>query len=230
MESNLAYSRYGDGAPLVLLHGNGENQQIWDAQIAALSAIRLVYTVDTRGHGDTPRGTAPFTLAQFAADLSTFLDQHALSKVDLLGFSDGGNIALLFSLQHPERINRLIVCGANLYPTGMKPMVYCSLVAEYVRLCLISLFSSKATHKRDLFALMVREPHIRPSRLNALPFPTLVIAGSHDIISNRHTRRIATSFPNAALRILSGGHMLPCEQPEAFNAVVLDFLSSETRM
>ena len=88
----------GSGEALVLLHGNGENSSYFQYQIPYFSQKYHVIAVDTRGHGKSPRGTKPFTLIQFAKDLKQLLDQMGLKKVNLLGFSDGGNIALIFAI------------------------------------------------------------------------------------------------------------------------------------
>ena len=96
----------GQGQPLVLLHGNGENCDYFKGQIDAFATSFHVYALDTRGHGQTPRGSAPFTIRQFADDLLAFLDARGIDKADLLGFSDGGNIAMVFAMKYPERVIR----------------------------------------------------------------------------------------------------------------------------
>ena len=113
----------GEGAPLILLHGNGENCEYFVGQIDVFSQHFHVYALDTRGHGKTPRGEAPFTIRQFADDLLGFMDGHGLEKADILGFSDGGNIAMVFAMKYPERVDRLILEGANLDAKGVKPSI-----------------------------------------------------------------------------------------------------------
>lgn len=110
----------GDGYPLILLHGNGENCEYFEGQMDELSDSFHVYAIDTRGHGKTPRGERPFTIRQFADDLLGFMDAHQIVKAHLLGFSDGGNIAMVFAMTYPERVNRLILNGANLDAGGVK--------------------------------------------------------------------------------------------------------------
>ena len=73
-----------------------------------------VYAVDTRGHGKTPRGIEPFTIRQFAEDLLGFMDEYQIEKAHILGFSDGANIAMIFAIRYPERVDRLILNGGNL--------------------------------------------------------------------------------------------------------------------
>lgn len=227
MDISLAYTETGSGFPLVLLHGNGEDRSYFDPQIAPFSTIRRVLAVDTRGHGRSPRGGMPFTLAQFADDLAAFLDERGIAQADLLGFSDGGNIALLFALRWPARVRRLILCGANLYPAGVKPTVLAAIWLVYAGAALAAPLLPPARRTRDLFRLMAREPHIDPAALRRLTMPVLVVAGTRDLIRARHTRLIADSLPSARLLYLPGGHMVSHQQPEVFNDAALAFLAEE---
>ena len=110
----------GDGFPLILLHGNGEDHTYFKDQIRFFSEKYRVIAIDTRGHGQSPRGDGEFSLSRFADDLYDFMIERKIEKAHLLGFSDGGNIALLFALAHPERVCKLILNGANLDPSGLK--------------------------------------------------------------------------------------------------------------
>ena len=123
MDIRQYYIEKGQGEPLILLHGNGENCDYFAGQMDAFARHFHVYALDTRGHGKTPRGDAPFTIRQFAEDLLGFLDTHGIAKAHILGFSDGGNTALIFALKYPERVDRLILNGANLGAKGVKRSV-----------------------------------------------------------------------------------------------------------
>ena len=94
------YIESGKGFPLILLHGNGENHEYFEHQIACFSKTRRVLALDTRGHGRTPRGSAPFTIGQFAEDLKSFMEEQGIEQADILGFSDGGNIAMVFAMKY----------------------------------------------------------------------------------------------------------------------------------
>ena len=220
MHIRLHYTEQGSGFPLLLLHGNGEDGSYFVHQMVFFSQFYRVIAVDTRGHGKSPRGTAPFTIRQFADDLLTFLNQLNIDKADLLGFSDGGNIALTFSLAHPERVEKLILNGANLFPRGMQPLVHLGVHAEY----LWDRIRGDQRHA-ELMQLMRKEPDISFDDLQTLSLPTLVVAGDHDMIRSSHTRRIAGSLPNAQLVILPGDHFVAKKQPDAFNRAVLSFLN-----
>ena len=223
MDIELFYTKQGSGPSLLLLHGNGEDGTYFVHQIAEFSKDFTVYAIDTRGHGNSPRGTAPFTISQFAEDLLAFMDQQGLTKADILGFSDGGNIALTFALRHPDRVHRLILNGANLAPRGVKPLVQLPIVAGYH---FASLFKSpKARAHRELLGLMVNEPRIVPAELKKLTMPVLVMAGTKDMIQERHTQLIAASIPGARLAIIPGDHFIANKEPAAFNRAVRTFFT-----
>ncbi|MDY3993465.1 alpha/beta hydrolase [Evtepia sp.] len=227
MDISLHYLEKGQGKPLILLHGNGEDNSYFVYQVAYFSRFYRVMAIDTRGHGQSPRGTAPFSIQQFAEDLRGFLDQHDIPKAHILGFSDGGNIALTFALHYPERVDRLILNGANLFPAGVKPTVQLPIVLGYHTASLFAKRSPKAKENAALLGLMVKEPNIRPEELNGLTVPTLVIAGTKDMIRESHTRLIARSLPNARLVLLPGDHFIANKEPAAFNRAVRDFLNEE---
>ena len=228
MDIRLHYEKQGSGPPLVLLHGNGEDGSYFARQMEDFSRDFTVYALDTRGHGQSPRGTAPFTISQFADDLLAFLDSEGLERPDLLGFSDGGNIALTFALRHGDRVERLVLNGANLSPKGVKPSVQIPIVLGYH---MASLFpGEKARHNADLLRLMVKEPHIGPADLRRLTMPVLVIVGDRDMIRPGHSRLIAEHIPGAKFVELPGDHFIANKAPTAFNQAVRDFFSETEQM
>ena len=223
MDIELFCTKQGSGPPLLLLHGNGEDGTYFVHQVAEFSRDFTVYAIDTRGHGHSPRGTAPFTISQFADDLLAFMDRHGMEQANLLGFSDGGNIALTFALRHPDRVSRLILNGANLDPRGVKPLVQLPIVLGYH---VASLFKNpQARAHAELLGLMVNEPHIAPVELETLTMPVLVIAGTRDMIRESHTRLIAASIPGARLALIPGDHVIANKEPAAFNRAVRTFFT-----
>lgn len=221
---SLCYTMQGAGPPLLLLHGNGEDGNYFSHQMSYFSRRYTVYAIDTRGHGKTPRGTAPFTIAQFAEDLLDFVDEHDMAQVRLLGFSDGANIALSFALANPERVRRLVLNGANLDPSGVKLSVQIPIILGYKLASLFAKRDPKAKRNAELLGLMVNHPHIDPAALEDLYVPTLVIAGTRDMIRDSHTVLIANSLPNSRLEVIAGDHFIASKNPDAFNEAVAKFL------
>ena len=225
MDIQLHYVEKGSGPPLLLLHGNGENSDYFCRQIDYFQETFHVYAPDTRGHGKSPRGTAPFTLEQFALDLKDFMDEKGIGKADILGFSDGANIALLFALKNPGRVRRLILNGADLFPKGVKRSVQIPIIIGYGIVSLRSLFSKKAIPKKEMLGLMVTQPCSAPGELASLNMPVLVIAGTKDMIRLSHTQLIARSIPGSKLAILEGDHFIASKKWEAFNRSVDAFFT-----
>lgn len=224
MDIELHCEETGDGEPLVLLHGNGEDGTYFAHQIAHFSQRFRVLALDTRGHGKSPRGEAPFTIRQFARDLLAFLDARGIERAHLLGFSDGGNIALVFALAHPERVGKLVLNGANLNTRGVKRSVQVPIELGYRMARLFAGLSAKALANAEMLGLMVNDPNVAPEELAALTAPTLVIAGENDMIREDHTRLIAERIPNARLAFVPGDHFVAAKNPAAFNREVERFL------
>lgn len=215
----------GCGESLILLHGNGENCGYFQGQIDVFARRYHVYALDTRGHGRTPRGDKPFTIRQFADDLLCFMDDHHIERAHLLGFSDGGNIAMVFAIQHPNRVDRLILNGANLNASGVKRSTQIPIEIGY---CIAKLFSDKSESARlnaEMLGLMVNDPNVTPEELKMIQARTLVIAGTKDMIRGSHTRLIAECIPDSHLVFVNGSHFIANKKPKEFNRVVLEFLN-----
>lgn len=221
----LFYEEKGSGDTLILLHGNGEDHTYFKHQIEHFSKKRKVIAIDTRGHGKTSRGTAPFTIRQFADDLYFFMQSHDIEKADILGFSDGGNIALCFAMKYPQKVNKLIADGANLDPTGVKSRFQLPIEIGCRIAGIFAEKNAKAKKNAEMLGLMVNDPNILPIDLGKIVAPTLIIAGTNDLIKRSHTELIAVSIPNAELALIKGDHFVADKNPEEFNAVVEDFLS-----
>ena len=227
MDVEHFYIEKGQGEPLILLHGNGENCDYFAGQIDVFAQQYHVYALDTRGHGKTPRGDAPFTIRQFADDLLAFMDAHDIDKAHILGFSDGGNIAMIFAMKYPDRVLRLILNGANLDAKGVKPSIQIPIEIGYRFAKVFAKKSEEARKHAELLGLMVNDPNVRPEELAAIKAKTLVIAGTKDMIKESQTRLIARSILDAKLVILEGNHLIANKCPEAFNRAVLSFLGDE---
>ena len=229
--ANIFYSEYFPADPqaptLILLHGNGEDHTYFVKQIPAFSPYFRLVLMDTRGQGQSTGGDGELNFSVFAADLLALMDHLQIAKAHLLGFSDGGNLALTFALAHPERVQSLILNGANLEPGGVKLSTQLPIVLGYGCCRLLSPFSHKARQNGTVLGLMVNHPHIPPQALAALTMPALVIVGERDMIRDRHSQLIARSLPNAQfVRIPGGDHFCAAKCPEVFNHAVLSFLQN----
>jgi len=224
MDIKLNYIDKGTGEPLILLHGNGEYLEYFEHQIECFSEEYRVIAIDTRGHGKSPRGEAPFTIRQFADDLKDFMDELEIEKAHILGFSDGGNIAMIFAMKYPERVNKVILNGANLFASGVKLGCQLSITYEYYQALYFAQKYPKAKKKAELYGLMVKDPNIKPRQLKQLKAKTLVLVGDEDLIKLSHSKLIARKLPDGELKVIPGDHWVAKKNPKIYNKVVKDFL------
>lgn len=221
----LHYEEKGSGSPLVFLHGNGEDSSYFDCQTEYFSRTRRVIAVDTRGHGKSARGLAPFTIRQFAEDLYALSERLRLPKFDLLGFSDGANIAMIFAMKYPEKVNKLILNGANLNGNGIKPQVQIPIKIGYFIAKQFSKRSEKALKNAELLGLMVNDPNVPAEELQKITAKTLVVAGTKDMVRKKHTLLIARSIPHSQTVLIRGDHFIAKKNSGAFNDSAERFLN-----
>lgn len=224
MDISLYYREKGNKEPFILLHGNGEDGSYFENQIDYFSDRYRVIALDTRGHGKSPRGNAPFTIEQFSRDLYDFMTGLEISNAIILGFSDGANIAMKFAIKHSNMVKALILNGGNLNSKGVKRTTQIPIEMGYR---IASRFASKspdAKRNAEMLGLMVNEPNISPAELSKITAPTLVICGKRDMIKESHTKEIAVNIPSAKLSIIKGNHFIANKRAAAFNKEVEAFL------
>ena len=192
--TNLYYEKSGIGKPLILLHGNGLTHKIFDKAIPLLAEHFTVYSLDSRGHGQSD-AVLEYHYDDLAEDVKCFIDELALKSPIVYGFSDGGIIALLLAVKYPQLLSQMIISGANTVPKG-------------IRTGWLKLFQCiYAIVKDPKMKMMLREPNITVDMLQSIEIPTTVLAGSRDMIKRSHTEYIANHIPKSTLRILQGeGH------------------------
>lgn len=231
----MYYAEFGQGRPVLLLHGGLSNSEYWDYQVPAL--VRAGYRVivaDSRGHGRSTRTAEPYSYDLMSADVLALLDYLRLPKVDLVGWSDGGIIGLDIAIHHPERLGSLFAYGANSDPSGLIPHGtdspnFARFVArartEYQALSptpdQYDGFVAQITHMWDT------QPDYTADQLRAITVPTTIADGEHDeVIARAHTEYLARTIPRAELRILPNvSHFGMLQNPDEFNGAVLDRLS-----
>lgn len=226
----LYYETYGTGAPLVVLHGNGGSIAALRYQVDFFRSHRRVIAIDSRGHGHSGMGSAILTYEQMADDVAALLGQLQTGPADVLGWSDGGIVALLLALHHPAAVRRIALSGANLSPEALAPDDLANTAAE-LREARRKLAAGDRSRQWEVviqqLQLMVTQPHITPANLARISAPALVLAGEHDVIPAAHTRLIAAGLPHAQLHIFAGaGHGALQEVPEVFNATVEEFFAA----
>ncbi|MFC3562898.1 alpha/beta fold hydrolase [Pedobacter jamesrossensis] len=226
-QGEIYYESYGQGSPLFLLHGNNEHINSFREQIEPLSRHFKVIALDTRGQGNSINNkVSPYTYEQFAKDLSAVMDSLSIKKASLLGWSDGGNTALMFALMHPKKVEKIVVMGANLFPGADAIEEDVIQIFEHRRDSLLKSADPDSQNQMRLADLVLKEPHLDEKALQQIVAPVLVVAGEFDVIKRKHTILIQSFIKNSRLEIIPGSdHYAPLKNPKVFNKIVLDFLA-----
>ena len=228
----------GGGAPVLLLHGGSASSEIWAGEVERLRGSHEVIVIDTRGHGRSSRSAEPFSYAGFASDALGMMDSLRLSRVAVVGWSDGGVTGLVLAIEHPDRVTRLFTYGANFDRTGYSSAPPDSvarangrrfrerMAAEYARLSPTP--DGFPALSAALDTLYAREPAITTAALQSIRVPTGICAGEHEqFITRAHTEALAHWIPGARLIILPGiSHGGPLQDPDGFHRAVETFLDA----
>lgn len=186
---DLSYEVSGLGAPIILLHGNGETHHIFDRIIKPLSAHFTIYAIDLRGHGESSPIT-DYHYSDMADDIYEFIKVLKIDKPILYGFSDGGIIGILLASRYPDLLSRLMVSGVNISPKGLKNGWHILFKIQYL------------LNSDQKIGMMLKEPNISPRELHAITTPTLLLVGSNDVIKKSHTKLIFDNIYGAVLQIV----------------------------
>jgi pimeloyl-ACP methyl ester carboxylesterase len=224
----LYYEIYGRGEPLLLLHGNNESIVSFDKQIPELSKKYMVIAVDSRGQGNSTADSTKLTYELFADDINKLLDFLHIKNTDILGWSDGGNIALILAMKHPDKVKKIAAMAAVLYNDSTSVL---SKINVLIRKQIFEM-EQEGVDSFDmnyrLKKLLLTEPNIHPDSLKQISVPVLIMAGENDIVKQGHTNLIAEKIPKATLKIFKGtGHKAPVDSPTEFNKTVLDFFNKK---
>jgi len=229
---NMYYETYGSGDPLLVIHGNGLSSADVHFQTAYFSRDYTVIAVDSRGHGKTGSGEGKLTYIQMMEDYNSLLEHLNISQASIIGWSDGGILALLLAIHHPDKVNKLAIMGANLRPDQTAIYPWVDELLQPLSKTVDEMIAAGDTsddwqHHRQLLDLLMTQPDIPVESLQKIKAPVLVMAGDKDIIRGEHTLEIFENLPNAHLAILPGQtHWAPIADPVGFNALVEKFFAA----
>lgn len=219
---------YGEGQPLLIIHGNSGSINNFVYQIPYFSQKYKVIVADSRAQGMSKDDGDSLSYEMMADDYAALLSTLKVDSALVIGWSDGGIDGLLLAIRHPEKVKKLAITGANLVPdtTAVPQEIWDMVSPEYQSLKNKNNLTSKEKGQFKLLKLLVEQPHIPLSDLNKIMIPTLVIGGDHDVILPSHTLLIYQNIPNADLWILpNSGHSTPIVYKDDFNKNVNTFFS-----
>lgn len=223
----LYYEIYGAGEPLLVVHGNGGSIADLGAQIAYFRKRYKVIAMDSRDQGKSGDSSGKLTYEAMTDDLAALIDHLKVGPVNVLGWSDGGIEALLLGIRHPTKVRKIASMAANLNPSekAFDPEVISVIKSMIAAIPASERDTPEGRRTIKVTGIMLEEPNIDLKALEAIVAPTLIMAADHDMIRDEHTVDIYHHIPNSQLVIFPNAtHMIPYDDPAAFNATVERFL------
>lgn len=223
---------YGQGQPLLFIHGNGGSINNFTKNIPYFATKYKVIIADSRAQGNSADPADSLSYEMMADDYAALLDAMKIDSAYVVGWSDGGINGILMAIRHPEKVKKLAITGANLRPdtTAVPKEVWDLVLPMYEGLKAKTDKSDVEKNGLKLLRLLADNPHIPLSDLHKISCPTLVIGGDHDVIKEEHTMEIFKNIPNAYLWILpNSGHSTPIVYANEFNTKVAAFFKQPFR-
>lgn len=223
---------YGEGQPLLIIHGNGGSINNFIYQVPFFSEKYKVIIADSRAQGKSIDTRDSLTYEMMADDYAALLNEMKIDSAFVIGWSDGGINGLLLSIRHPEKVKKLAITGANIVPdtTSVPQSIWNMVTPTYTMLKNKKNRNEQENAAYKLYRLLVEQPHIPLADLQKINCPTLVIGGDHDVIKEEHTFLIYKNIPNSYLWILpASGHSTPIVYKDDFNKVVDRFFTNSYR-
>jgi pimeloyl-ACP methyl ester carboxylesterase len=223
---------YGQGHPLLIIHGNSGSINNFVYQIPYFSRKYRVIIADSRAQGKSTDDGDSLSYEMMADDYASLLDAMKIDSAYVIGWSDGGINALLLAIRHPKKVEKLASTGANLVPdtTAVPQQILDMVMPRYKTMQAKQAKTPREKNRLKLLRLLVEQPHISLVDLQKISCPSLIIGGDHDVIKEEHTMLIYKNIPRAYLWILpDSGHSTPIVYKDDFNKVVDRFFSTPYR-
>ena len=201
----------GNGPTLVLLHGGGDSGEHSFARANSIFFAARHRIVAPRSSGPgahTPDVSGPLTYTHMMEDTALLLNKLHLQHVDVVGFSDGGILALMLAIRHPELVRRLVISGVNIAPEGLN-------ADDLDQLRATQIDKPKTIDEKLslLWATSPTEAELSMTMLARISQPVLVISGDRDAITLEHTLKIFRALPNSELCVLPGDRSRDVHRP-----------------
>jgi len=230
------YATYGEGSPVIFLHGGLANTNYWGNQVPAVAKKHTVILMDSRGHGASTRDARPYGYDLMADDVVALMDFLKIPRADIVGWSDGAILGLDLSLRHKDRVGKVFAFAANTQTSGVKEGVEKNpTFAAYIERAGKEYEQLSATPKEyesfveQISKMWADQPNWTDAQLQTIDNPVLVVDGDHDeAIKREHTEYMAATIPHAGLLILPNvSHFAFLQDPKMFNFAILLFLGDE---
>ena len=225
----------GEGHPVFFIHPNGGDLSVWINQENLFNKHFKIVLADSRGHGRSESGDERLTYENITNDWLSLMDQLKIESASIVGWSDGGIVALMMAIKAPERVSKIVSIGGNLNSTteavnSYAPRWVKGILDDLDRVEDSDYPTGSIENLKQKFRMLIEQPEIKKESLSMIESPSLIISGDRDIIRLEHTFEIFKGIPRSNLCVLPGTtHWIPYEEPDLMNHIIFSFLTREFR-
>lgn len=230
----MYYEIYGEGKPLLLIHGNGGSVFSSREQIPFFSKHYKVIAVESRGQGKTNDNSDSLTYDQMADDINAFLDFRKIDSSYIFGQSDGAILGLILAIRYPKKVKMLAAMAPNTRPdsSALYPGIITRMDKDAIRFSdSVKLGYKEYIPKLKLVRLMQYHPHITAAELATIQAPVMIMSGDRDMIDISHIVEIFRAIPKSQLSVLPGStHFALRQNATVFNETIQRFFNKPFEM
>jgi pimeloyl-ACP methyl ester carboxylesterase len=226
------FAVFGQGSPVILLHGGLANADYWGNQVPTLMKQYRVIVMDSRGHGRSTRNGQPFGYQLMASDVVGLMDYLKIPRAAIVGWSDGAIIGLEIAIRHPERVTKLFAFAANSDPSAVQDLSKSTVFNAFIARAETEYRQLSPTPDQfkpflaQISKMWATQPHLTAEQLHRITVPTWIVDADHDeAIKRENTEFMASQIPDSGLLLQPEvSHFSFLQDPSQFTNDILHFM------
>ncbi len=199
-DARIAYREHGTGPTLILLHGNSESKEIFSKYQRIYFNMFRTIAIDSRGHGETISNDTQYSISQYSEDVIGLCKAKGITQAVVIGYSDGGNIALFLAKKEPKIFKKIVGISPNYLVSGTTDgaLIFIRATAKILRLLeMLGLPTKKAIMRFDL---MLNDIGITVEELGSIQTSLRILYAEKDMIKEEHIKDMGRLIPGATIK------------------------------
>jgi pimeloyl-ACP methyl ester carboxylesterase len=226
-DMRLAYMQHGSGPDLILLHGNYESKSTFGRYLTDHFPTFHTWALDSRCHGESQSHDSTLTIEQISDDIIRFCQIKGIKKAYVIGYSDGGNVALFLAKKAPQLFTRIIAISPNTLVSGITPdtLIKYGLLSWILKI--VGVFKQGCSNRAMIIDLMLRDIGLSFADLGTITTRMKIIYAEREMIKEKHIKDIAAAIPGCELEKVMGCNHISIVRAPAAIKIMQEYLNGK---